>query len=99
MEGSLNSLIYDYLSTVGSKSAEKFKKEFKPKALPVGSPSLKEIFSNHLNGLKRKPSLEAAPVVKKNKKVNYNSVGSYRTVTELVQYRINNRIRRCCGSR
>ena len=45
MEGTLNTLIYDYLSHVNPKVANLFKKELKPKALPVGSPGIKEIYS------------------------------------------------------
>ena len=67
MEGSLNSLVYDYLTSVGSKLADKFKKEYKPKALPPGSPNLKEIVHGHLNSPKRKPGVEASPAIKKKK--------------------------------
>ena len=64
MEGSLNTLVYDYLTGLGWKMADKFKKEYKPKALPPGSPSLKEIVHNHLNTPKK-----ASPALKKAKKV------------------------------
>jgi hypothetical protein len=69
MEGSLNTLVYDYLTSLGTKLADKFKKEFQPKALPPGSPSLKEIVHNHMNSPKRKPEVQASPAVKKAKKV------------------------------
>lgn len=39
----LNSLVGDYLSSLGSKLAEKFKKETKATPLPPGSPGLKEM--------------------------------------------------------
>lgn len=71
MEGSLNTLVYDYLTGLGWKLADKFKKEYKPKALPPGSPSLKEIVHNHLNSPKRKPEVTASPALKKAKKVTY----------------------------
>ena len=64
MEGSLNTLVYDYLTGLGWKMADKFKKEYKPKALPPGSPSLKEIVHNHLNTPEK-----ASPALKKAKKV------------------------------
>jgi hypothetical protein len=66
MEGSLNSLVYDYLTTLGWKMADKFKKEYKPKALPPGSPGLKEIVSAH-NSTPKKGAVQASPALKKKK--------------------------------
>jgi hypothetical protein len=66
MEGSLNSLVYDYLTNLGWKMADKFKKEYKPKALPPGSPGLKEIVSAH-NSTPKKGAVQASPALKKKK--------------------------------
>jgi len=74
MEGSLNSLVYDYLTTLGWKMADKFKKEYKPKSLPPGSPSLKEIVSSHNNTPKKKPAVQASPALKKKKVRNKNLI-------------------------
>ena len=41
--GLLNSLVGDYLASLGSKLAEKFKKETKATPLPPGSPGLAEM--------------------------------------------------------
>jgi len=41
--GLVNSLVYDYLSSVGPKMAEKFKKETKAEALPSGSPTIQKM--------------------------------------------------------
>ena len=71
MEGSLNSLVYDYLTTLGWKMADKFKKEYKPKALPPGSPGLKEIVSAH-NSTPKKGAVQAASPALKKKKVGRN---------------------------
>merc|ERR1712106_356165 len=44
-EGTLNTLVYDYLTNVNPKAANLFKKDAKPKALAVGSPGMKEIYT------------------------------------------------------
>jgi len=55
--GLLNSLVGDYLASLGSKLAEKFKKETKAAPLPPGSPGLKEIVK-HFNTSPQKRKLE-----------------------------------------
>ena len=73
MEASLlNSLVGDYLSSLGSKLAEKFKKETKATPLPPGSPGLKEMVK-HFQESPTKRKLEitnGASPAKKAKKVN-----------------------------
>jgi len=72
--GLLNSLVGDYLATVGSKLADKFKKETKSKPLPPGSPGLKEIVK-HFNESPQKRKLEmanGASPAKKAKKVKFH---------------------------
>ena len=69
----LNSLVGDYLSTLGSKLADKFKKETKANPLPPGSPGLKEIVK-HFNESPQKRKLEmtnGASPAKKAKKVKF----------------------------
>jgi len=66
MEGQINSLIFDYLSNIGSKCANAFKKEHKPKALPVGSPGMKEVMSHFTNSPKaiKRKIVETLPAKK-----------------------------------
>lgn len=67
----LNSLVGDYLSTLGSKLADKFKKETKATPLPPGSPGLKEMVK-HFQESPTKRKLEmpnGASPAKKAKKV------------------------------
>ena len=45
--GFLNSLVADYLSSVSSKLAEKFKKETKSSPLPAGSPGIAEMVKHY----------------------------------------------------
>ena len=71
--GLLNSLVGDYLATLGSKLADKFKKETKANPLPPGSPGLKEIVK-HFNESPQKRKLEmtnGASPAKKAKKVKF----------------------------
>ena len=74
MDSQINSLVYDYLTSVGSKIANSFKKEVKPKALPVGSPGMKEIVSHFMNspkGVKRKIVENGTPSKKKKQVCTY----------------------------
>jgi len=71
MEGQIKSLVYDYLTSVAPKVADKFKKEVKPSVLPVGSPKIKEIVNTFNNTpLKRKQNgvAEVTSPAKKAKK-------------------------------
>jgi len=73
--GLLNSLVGDYLATLGSKLADKFKKETKANPLPPGSPGLKEIVK-HFNESPQKRKLEmtnGASPAKKAKKEESSS--------------------------
>ena len=67
----LNSLVGDYLSTLGSKLADKFKKETKATPLPPGSPGLKEMVKHFKESpTKRKIEMpNGASPAKKAKKV------------------------------
>ena len=76
MEGQINSLVYDYLTSISPKVADKFKKEVKPSALPVGSPRIKEIVNTFNNSpLKRKQDgvAEVTSPAKKAKKEESSS--------------------------
>ena len=77
----LNSLVGDYLSSFGSKLADKFKKETKSTPLPPGSPSLAEMVKHfkETSPAKRKLSMtNGASPAKKAKKVR-TSAGPVRT--------------------
>ena len=52
----MNSLVYSYLSDVGPKLAEKFKKETKAEPLPPGSPTIQKMVEHYKAspGAKRK---------------------------------------------
>ena len=79
--GFLNSLVGDYLSSFGSKLADKFKKETKSAPLPPGSPSLAEMVKHfkETSPDKRKLGMtNGAPPAKKAKKVR-SSQGSVHT--------------------
>jgi len=69
--GLLNSLVGDYLASLGSKLAEKFKKETKATPLPPGSPGLKEMVKhfNESSPTKRKLEMANGTPAKKAKKV------------------------------
>ena len=69
--GLLNSLVGDYLASLGSKLAEKFKKETKATPLPPGSPGLKEMVKhfNETSPTKRKLETANGTPAKKAKKV------------------------------
>ena len=56
--GLLNSLVGDYLASLGSKLAEKFKKETKAAPLPAGSPGLKEMVKHFKENSPVKRKLE-----------------------------------------
>jgi len=74
--GLLNSLVGDYLASLGSKLAEKFKKETKAAPLPPGSPGLKEIVK-HFNTSPQKRKLELTngnSPAKKSKKVRISYI-------------------------
>jgi len=68
--GLLNSLVGDYLASLGSKLAEKFKKETKATPLPPGSPGLKEMVKhfNESSPTKRKLEMANGTPAKKAKK-------------------------------
>ena len=71
--GLLNSLVGDYLASLGSKLADKFKKETKATPLPPGSPGLKEIVKHFKENSPTKRKLDipnGASPAKKAKKVN-----------------------------
>jgi len=71
----MNSLVGDYLATLGSKLADKFKKETKANPLPPGSPGLKEIVK-HFNESPQKRKLKmtnGASPAKKAKKEESSS--------------------------
>ena len=68
MESQINSLVYDYLESISSKVADKFKKEVKASALPVGSPRIKDIVNTFNNSpLKRKQNEITSPAKKAKK--------------------------------
>ena len=67
----INSLVGDYLSTFGSKLADKFRKETKSSPLPPGSPGLADVVKHfkETSPAKRKLSLSNGTPAKKAKKV------------------------------
>ena len=70
--GFLNSLVGDYLTSIGSKLAEKFKKETKSAPLPPDSPSIGEMYKHYqaTTPVKRKAELtNGHSAAKKAKKV------------------------------
>ena len=68
-KGLLNSLVGEYLSSLGTKWAEKFKKETKAAPLPKGSPGLKELVKYYPQKRKIEETNGSTPS-KKSKKVS-----------------------------
>jgi len=74
----MNSLVYSYLSDVGPKLAEKFKKETKAEPLPPGSPTIQKMVEHYKAspGSKRKAE-NGVTNGKKAKKVSILTYNKY----------------------
>merc|ERR1712021_90119 len=61
----MNSLVYSYLSDVGTKLAEKFKKETKAEPMPPGSPTIQKVIEHYKAspGSKRKAENGEAKII------------------------------------